>query len=270
MYGMGWLRELPDQRDWDVERLIDERPLFAGAPGFFRADEKPKRVDLRRYCSPVEQQGRLGSCTAQAAVGIVEYLERRSRRKHLDASRLFVYKMARQLDGLKGDTGAYIRSAMKALKIFGAPPERYWPYDIAKFDEDPTTFVYLCGQSFRTIQYYRIDWRRSRHSVVNLMRTLLVKELPIIFGFVVYNWGNDDGEFLMPEKGDRPHGGHAIMAVGYDDERQVGKSTGAFLIRNSWGTGWGDEGYGWLPYDYVLYPYSSDFWTIFRQDYLLD
>jgi C1A family cysteine protease len=194
-------------------------------------------------------------------------MERRMFRKHIDASRLFVYKLARQLDGFKGDTGAYIRTAMKALRLFGAPPERHWPYDIGKFDEDPPAMAFAYGQSLQALQYYRLDCRgQDRQTCLGLLKQLVASGYPVAFGFLVYSFGNKDGEFPMPDKDDRYYGGHAVMAVGYDDAREIGKSTGAILIRNSWGTDWGQDGYGWLPYDYVLTGLSWDFWMLRRKE----
>ena len=275
MRKLGWKPDLPDHRDY----VIDEHPttvhlftpprsLTGIAPG---KGGLPARLDLSQFCSPVEDQGALGSCTAQAVVGVVEYLERRAMKRHVDASRLFVYKTGRMIDGYVGDTGLSVRTGMKALATFGAPPERYWPYDIDRFDDDPGAFVYAYGQRFRALRYYRLDIeRRSRMQLLLLMKKVMVYGLPIAFGFIVYSWGDDRGAFPMPEEGQEPQGGHAVVAVGYDDDIRIGDSTGALRIRNSWGTGWGQSGYGWLPYDYVLQTLSADFWTIFSQDYQRD
>jgi C1A family cysteine protease len=171
--------------------------------------------------------------------------------------------MARQLDGFTGDTGAFIRSAMKALRLFGAPPERYWPYVIEKFDDDPSPFAFALAQNWQALKYYRIDTSsRTRPYCLNMMKELIVRKLPVVLGFRVFSWGNEEGEFPLPDAGQSPRGGHAVMACGFDDDRKIGGSKGAFLIRNSWGTGWGNKGYGWLPYGYVLLYLSSDFWTL--------
>lgn len=263
-YATGWLPELPDHRDWDAVDVIEKdgfRP-----PAF--SDDSPA-VDIRPYCSPVEDQGRLGSCTAQAVAGLVEYLERRIFRRHTDVSRLFLYKVARQLDGFVGDTGAYIRTAMKGLFLFGAPPERFWPYNVAEFDADPSAFVYAYGQSLQSISYYRVDQpNRSAGDVLKFTKALVAGFRPVVLGFRVYGVDNAKGEFPFPESGERPRGGHAVMVVGYDDNRVIGNYRGALLVRNSWGTGWGEGGYGWLPYEYVLRRLASDFWTLNRSEWV--
>ncbi len=109
---------------------------------------------------------------------------------------------------------------------------------------------------------------QDREERINIMRSILQANVPIGLGFVVYNYGNRDGEFVMPESGQKPYGGHAIMVCGYSDDRMIGSAKGAFLIRNSWGTRWGDGGYGWMPYDYVRRDIAWDIWALFKAEYL--
>jgi C1A family cysteine protease len=202
----------------------------------------------------------------------VEFLERRALGRHVDGSRLFVYKTTRNLLGWTGDTGAYVRTTLKALAKFGVCPERYWPYVIADFDQEPSSFAYAYAGTARALRYFRIDTGgRSSTDVLELVKMVLSYRYPVAFGYPVYVWGNDQGEIRMPRPGDRLMGGHAIMAVGYDDNRQIEASgPGALRIRNSWGTGWGQAGYGWLPYNYILEHLARDFWVITAQDYLND
>ena len=120
-YAMGWLPDYPDIRDYTEQR--EEIKWILGAKGPLKARSLPASIDLREWCSPVEDQGQIGSCTAHAGVGMIEYYERKSFRRHLDASRLFLYKATRNLMNMKGDTGAYLRSTMGAMVLFGVPPE---------------------------------------------------------------------------------------------------------------------------------------------------
>lgn len=263
MKATGWLPDFPDWRDWDALTLLVRLKLG----GDSQKDGLPAKVDMRKHCSPIEAQGRLGSCVAQAIVGMVEYMERRHYERHIDASRLFLYKIARQLDGLVGDTGAYIRTGMKALRLFGCPPERYWPYRVEDFDAVPDAFAFAYGQNLQALSYYRIDTGgRLRSESLELMKRFIAASYPSVLGYSVYNWGLDNGDIPMPEPGQRRLGGHAVMVCGYDDERVIGRSKGALLIRNSWGTRWGDGGYGWLPYDYILEYLSRDFWCLLRKE----
>jgi len=150
--GMGWLPDWPDFRDFTPEHE-EVKELLAGAgitkPPEDLAPKLPATVDLRAYFSPVENQGNLGSCTANAGCGVLEYFERRAYGNHIDASRLFLYKVTRDLLGWTGDTGAFLRSTMGAMSMFGVPPEKYWPYVVSKFDDEPTSFLYAARRTSR-------------------------------------------------------------------------------------------------------------------------
>lgn len=233
----------------------------------------PKSIDLRKWCSPIENQGALGSCTAHAGVGMLEYYERRTTGKHLDGSRLFLYKVTRQLLGFTGDDGAYLRDTMKAMVLFGVPPEKYWPYVEDKFNDDPSSFCFSFAQNYQALDYYRLDPSGlTPAQILDAVKRNLAAELPAMFGFSVYSsmppLGDGKGEIPFPVRGDSLEGGHAVLAVGYDDAKKINGQTGALLIRNSWGTGWGDKGYGWLPYAYVLHGLADDFWSMVRAEFI--
>lgn len=268
-YGMGWQRDLPDIRDYTPEHeKIEELFHQSKALNPPKAGIK-KSVDLTSWCSPIEDQEDLGSCTANAGAGLVEYYERRAFGEHLDASRLFLYKVTRKLLHWTGDTGAWLRTTIKAMVLFGIPPEEYYPYIISKFDEEPSAFCYAFAQSYQSIQYYRLDRANvSPDQLLKRIKSFLAAGYPSMFGFTVYNFGNEKGEFAFPGPHDPVQGGHAVVAVGYDDNRKIGKDKGALKIRNSWGTDWGEKGYGWLPYAYVEAGLAGDFWSLFRSEYV--
>ena len=275
---MGWLPDYPDFRDY-TEEHEDISNMLAPVRTSKSTPRIPASVDLRAWCSPVEDQASLGSCTANAGAGVVEYYENRAFGKYIDASRLFLYKATRNLLHWTGDTGAFLRTTMGALVLFGVPPEEYWPYETADFDKEPTAFCYAFAQNYQTIKYYRHDPPgTSKDVLLNRIKTKLATGHPSMFGFTVYNsilQADKTGRIPYPCKGEKILGGHAIVAIGYDDTMKIkntGKcgieSKGALLIRNSWGTGWGESGYGWLPYEYVLKGLAEDFWSILKKEWV--
>jgi C1A family cysteine protease len=285
--GLGWIPDLPDYRDYSIDHE-EIKPLLTEM--LLNEPEKvnlPTSHDLRHWCSPIENQFSLGSCTAQAGAGLIEYYQRKAFGNHIDASRLFLYKTTRNLLGWTGDTGAYLRTTMGAMALFGVPPEKYWPYSDRKqpgpngepsFDEEPPAFCYAFAQNYQGIKYFRLDPPGTAlATILQRFKTYLAAGLPFMFGFTVFNsisQAQSTGKIPFPCPGENVMGGHAVVAVGYDDTIKInssicGKETmGALLIRNSWGTNWGENGYGWLPYDYVLRGMAQDSWVLFKKEYV--
>jgi len=239
----GWVPDAPDQRDFLYSAI---RPVI----------RLPKRADLRNGCSEVERQGKLGSCTAQALAGNLEFLDKKLDGEYVDTSRLFIYYNERALiDTIDYDSGASLRDGIKTLKKDGACHEETWPYKISKFDTRPPRKCYIEGKLHLIESYHRLI-------AIPEMLSCLAEGYPFVFGFTAYESFESrkvrrTGIVHMPKKKERPIGGHAVMAVGYD---QAAKR---FLVRNSWGKRWGMAGYFTMPFKY-LETLADDFWTIRR------
>lgn len=241
--GYGWVPDIPDQRDYLYGALKPKIIL-------------PKRIDLRCFCSSVEEQGSLGSCTANALAGNIEFLDNKPDYAYKDVSRLFIYYNERALENsVDFDSGATLRDGIKTLRKLGVCDENKWPYKIERFRQKPSKGCYLQAKKHRIQSYHRI-------SNLSEMLICLAEGYPFVFGFTVYESFESrkverTGIVNMPKKRERAIGGHAVMCVGYNQKNR------RFLVRNSWGVKWGIGGYFLMPYRY-LEALAADFWTIRR------
>jgi C1A family cysteine protease len=244
--GYGWVRDLPDARDFSYAA-----PLFRFPSGL------PTSVDLRSECPPVYDQGQLGSCTANAIGAAIEFDQIKQGAADFVPSRLFIYYNERAIEGtIAQDAGAQIRDGMKSVATLGAPNETDWPYDISQFAQKPPMVAYDDAKQDIVTSYSAVPRDTTQ------MRGCLADGFPFVLGFTVYESFEsqavaDSGILNMPASGEKVLGGHAVLAVGYDDGKR------AFIIRNSWGSNWGIKGYFWMPYEYLQSDHlSSDFWTV--------
>jgi C1A family cysteine protease len=237
----GWIPDRPDQRDFLYSAIAPKVKL-------------PPKIDLRSEDSPIENQGRLGSCTANALAGHLQFLEEVSGRTYKDLSRLFIYYNERAVEGTVGyDSGAMIRDGIKVLAKYGVCPESNWPYDIAQFTRKPAAACYKEALKRCISSYHRLQ-------TLDEMLNCLTEGFPFVFGFTVYESFESlkvaqTGVVPMPKKSEKALGGHAVMAIGYDQKQK------RFMVRNSWGPQWGQGGYFTMPYAY-LESSAEDFWTI--------
>lgn len=263
--GLGWHRDLPDPRDYTPEHDEVVKLLHDMTPN----GSRPDRVDWSEYCAEVEDQQGLQTSSVHACLALVQYFERRATGQVCEPSRMFVYKVARRLVGWSGDSGLPLREAWKAITRFGMPPEGVWPYDPLKLDAEPDGFTYAAARPLSDAIYVRLDPRGARpETTLETVKRYLAAGLACVFGFPVSTALGEDAEIPYPTIFDSVRGGQAVMAVGYDDHRRVRSDKGALLVANSWGSGWGQEGYGWLPYSYVREELAADFWTLLSPGWL--
>jgi C1A family cysteine protease/peptidoglycan hydrolase-like protein with peptidoglycan-binding domain len=239
----------------------------------------PNYVDQSYWFTPVRDQGSLNTCTAFSAISLIEYYTQKKIGKYTPLSPLFLYKTARNLMQCEGDTGSSIRESLRAMEAFGIAPEAYWPYVEGAFDEEPPASCYAYAQSFQAQKYFRID-NANLHPEFLLFRikAVLACGFPSMFGLTLYNSSREEynlerGYIPFPSKRDGVLGGHVLVAVGYQDDKEIPRkdcqipSEGALLIRNSWGKEWGQSGYGWLPYDYVTKGLTADWWSLLKAEW---
>jgi C1A family cysteine protease len=234
----------------DKEDLRDK--IYSGE--FRTTSELPKKIDLRSKMSSIVDQGELGSCTANAiASGLREYLLLQQS-KWIALSRLYLYWHERALEGtINEDAGASIRDGIQVLAKNGVCPEKDDPYIISRFIEKPSQIAEKNAKKYTISQYSRI---------LNLIgiKTALASGNPVVIGIQVYSSFESDkvaktGKVPVPNKTERLLGGHAVLVVGYDDDKQWA------IVRNSWGTNWGDKGYFYLPYKFFTKSLVDDMWT---------
>jgi len=243
-----WRPDVPDFRD---HAYAAPRPLLRALP---------KKVDLRPGCPPVYDQGSLGSCTANAIAGAHEFNQILQKSPDVfNPSRLFIYYNERVMEGtVDSDAGAMLRDGFKSIAKQGVCKEALWPYDIPKFAKKPVKPCYTQALVYQAVQYMRLAQTERQ------LKGCLAEGFPFAFGISVYESFESDkvaktGVVPMPEPTEKSLGGHAVLCVGYIDSKRQ------FIIRNSWGPGWGDKGYCYLPYDYVLNDnLAADFWTMRR------
>lgn len=239
----GWIKDKPDNRDYSL--TLPQIVL-------------PGEVDLRPLCSPIVDQGQLGSCTANAIAGALEFDQIKQQEPLVPVSRLFIYYNERVIEGTVGnDSGAQIRNGVKSVATTGYCAEADWPYVIDRYAQQPPNIAYVDAGKTHAYQYRKVAIG------VTALKTALAAGYPVVFGFTVYDSFESDivahsGVVPLPHRGESVLGGHAVVAVGYNTAHKQ------IYCRNSWGTGWGASGYFFMPEAYFTPQLTSDFWTITR------
>lgn len=243
-----WIPDLPDHRDLHYSVA----PPVQGLPPL---------IDLRPGFQPVYDQGALGSCTANAIAGGVEYRMTKQGEKSFTPARLGIYYLERKVEGtVSQDSGAMLRDGIKVIAKYGVWPETIQPYDTSKFKKAPTKAMMAEGIKHQALVYERLD------GSLNQIKTRLSTGFPFVFGFTVYPEFESQqvaktGIVPLPTSNEAPLGGHAVLCVGYDDTKQM------VIVRNSWGSNWGLNGYFYMPYAYITNSnLATDMWAITKME----
>jgi C1A family cysteine protease len=292
-YYTGWLPEQQSAKDIkenDIRVSGIVKPLFEKMGLEEEVPRLPERIiNLIDYFPPAFDQKNIFSCTANAATAITEYYSLRRFRatftqafkdaRYTPLSRLFVYFIARKLKEQEiWDQGASIRATLGTLKLFGAPPESFWPYERERRFEEPSAFVYFLASANKIDRYIIHDSDDTQQTLIKVKK-FLAAGVPSVFGFEAYESFRDEdkisnGEFPFPSKKEKIDLKHSLVAVGYDDNKRITnpisqeEEKGALQVRNCWGEEWGIKGYGWLPYRYVLDKLAYEFWSILKMDFI--
>lgn len=258
---LGWIPDLPDARDYKLaDTLAKKKPKPKPKPPTPTPTPTPQPstvVDLRPLMPPVVDQGQLGSCTANAIAGAYDYELARQQKPYIYPSRLDIYYDERVIEGtVKTDAGAMIRDGIKVIATQGVFPESAWPYDTTKYRTKPPAKSDATGAYHLATTYYSVATDQGS------VQQALNNNYAIIIGFTVYDSFkniNGNGVMLMPDLSkESVLGGHAVVICG---NRTIANQP-YWIVRNSWGTAWGDNGYFYMPVAYTQAGYGNDFWAL--------
>lgn len=279
LFGLGCIPDRPDFRDHSFDILTKaasprQRPTkhVAALVNSRRPSQSlPNEVDLREYgdFGPIHNQGAFQSCASHVVTSMATYHSSISKaaKKPL-LSRLFLYKVSREMLGIHGDRGCTLRETFKSLARYGCVEENRWPYSVAWVERLPRVPDFEQARLHRSFNYCRLDTYNSSGDTTlrNVLHTL-ADGFPVGFGFSIYTSIDSMGSDAVvppPTTDSTLIGSHAVLAIGYKLGNKKKSSGGHLLIRNSWGDTWGKNGCAWLPFSYVSQQLACDFWAGYK------
>ena len=247
---LGCVKDQPDPRDFKFLKTTHWTELSP--------------IDLRPFCPPIRSQGYIGSCTAFGSTQLFDFVRRKNKLVNWKPSPLFTYYATRKFANLQDqDSGASVREALKSTARDGVAMERYWPYEMSKYTENPPEEAWINAEKHQALEYFRVDdFDKS------VFLGCLNDGYPFIFGIYLYTSFNSfqtvlTGIVPMPDKeNEKRIGGHCMMAVGWKKMEQEGVEKEFLIVQNSWGDTWADKGFCYIPMEYVMSNDTFDFWTI--------
>lgn len=245
------------KKDWNSYPMgaLREAAPIAAPKLQLKAKGVERKVDLRKHCSPVEDQELLGSCNACSIVGAMEYFHRKEHNRKVDLSVLFLFYNARRLSRTeKENIGVLSAHAMAGLMGFGVCEDKLWPYKVDKHSIEPPAACYMDAKRFEAVQYARVPG-------FDECKSLLSSGVPVTMGCFFprryYNEAADSGVMPAMTGKEKPGGGHSLLLVGYDDDKRT------WIARNSWGEDYGEKGYVHVPYALMdAYVWHEDLWAV--------
>ena len=203
----------------------------------------PSKVDLRRYFTPVKNQGPLGSCSSFTMVAIYEYILKKNKALESDLSEAFVYHYAHKRESNQADEGTSLYNNILAIQTEGVCLEQYCPYEADPSAPEPSSEAKTDAltRKIRKALNVRKD--------INHLRSALAEGYPVAVSLRVFDSFEPVAGFIprpsFDEIKEDRSGNHAMVLCGYSDDEKV------FIVRNSWGPNFGDKGYCYIPYSYI-------------------
>ena len=287
-FSIGYIPDLPSSSDYTPEtKKISElvNTSFEGIAGIDAgASASNTKADISRFDSLIKDQTNIGACVGMGTTGNMESFIRKKFNVSIVLSPRYSYKITRYSMGELynwNDSGAFIRSGFGAAVTHGVAPERYWPWMSRdntirnQWNDVPDQLAIPYAMNYRIRKYARLDpiGYTAPETLAKVKASIGIDQNPVTFGFTCFSSlfseeTTKTGKIRMRQPiGDEITGGHCVLAVGYDDTMNIAGKTGALKIKNSWNTKWGEAGYGWLPYAYILEGAAADFWVILDMDF---